>query len=75
MSESSSERETGYFDTTDFDDAAGQLLRLMSDPQVSERCRAIALRHLDFETIVAPRVVAVYERLLEKRLSLHVTNE
>lgn len=65
----------GYIDTTDFDDAAGQLLRLMSDPQVSERCRAIALRHLNFETIVAPRVVAVYERLLEKRLSLHVTNE
>ena len=45
--------------------AISQLLELMTTRELSERCRSVAHKYFDLDTIGGPRYCAVYRHLME----------
>jgi glycosyltransferase involved in cell wall biosynthesis len=55
---------TATFEAAALEQAARQLLELLADPEVRERCRAVARAELGLDTVGGPRYVALLSRLL-----------
>jgi len=52
--------------TAAYDSAASELVRLLAEPGVAERCRSVAERFLGLSEVVAPRYSAIYRSLAER---------